>query len=265
MIDIKKAELLAINLAEKSGKILLDNEDNIIVTKIKDRKDVCTNLDLKIEKFLITEIQKVYPTHNILSEEVGNLKKKSDYVWIIDPIDGTKYYEKGVPLFTVSIALQFKKELIVGVVYDPSTGNLYHASKGNGAYLNKKRLKVSDTDKISHVMICIDISKFYELKPGKAEAALSRLNQLVKKSFRIRSLGMGSLSMCYLAQGMFDAYFDITGNTKYVDVAAGAVIVQEAQGIVTDLNGDAIGEKSEFYLASNKLLYDKIRKLLLDI
>ncbi|NQV09139.1 inositol monophosphatase [Candidatus Woesearchaeota archaeon] len=263
MIDLKQAETLAIRLAKMSGKILLDSKDKIKITEKKDKQDFCTNIDLKIEKFLIKEIHKVYPNHNILSEEIGDLKKKSDYLWVLDPIDGTKYYMKNVPLFTVSIALQYKDELVLGVVFDPSTNRVYHAYKDGGAYLDNKQIMISETNRLDHAFIYLDMSKIHHLSKNDKENALLRLNRVITETFRVRAFGLGSLGMCYLAQGAFDGFFDLTGTTKYVDVAAGIVIVREAGGHVSDLEEEKITRGSKHFFGTNINLKEKLRDLIL--
>lgn len=263
MINLKQAESLAIHLARMSGKIILDNLHKIEVVEIKDKQDFCTNVDIKIEKMIIKEIHKVYPNHNILSEEIGDLKKDSDYMWVIDPIDGTKQFIKNIPLFTVSIALQYKDEIVLGVVFNPSTHHMYHAYAGGGAYLNNQRISVSNSNRLDHSFVYLDITRIHQLPKEEVRTALKRLNTLVTETYRIRALGIGSLGMCYLAQGAYDVYFDLTGKTKYVDVAASSVIVQEAGGFISDLKGDKINRHTKHFLAMNDKLKKKIMNLIL--
>jgi myo-inositol-1(or 4)-monophosphatase len=261
MINLHSAKSLAVHLARSAGKILLDNERKVSIVKKKDKRDFCTQMDLKIEKYLIREILKVYPDHNIFSEEIGDLKKKSDYVWIIDPIDGTKHFISNIPLFTVSIALQYKNEIVLGVVYNPSTHHTYHAFKGGGAYINNTLIKVSKTNNLREAIVYLDFAGSHNLPKLESKKMLDRLNKFVTGTYRIRALGVGSLGMCYLAQGAYDVYFDLTGKTKYVDIAAGAIIVQESGGHVLDFSGGHLNRQSRHFLAVNDLLKDKIKKL----
>ena len=265
MIDLKQTNKLAVDLAKYAGKMLIDNSDKISVVEFKDRQDICTNMDLKIEKMIISKIEENFPDHNILSEEIGDLKKESDYLWILDPIDGTKHYLRGLPLYTVSIALQYRGEIILGVIYNPSTQRLYHATKGHGAFLNNKKIKVSSTNDLENSFIYLDISKILELSDKESKIALSRLQELLYKTYRIRHLGVGSLGFSYLAQGGYDGYFDLTGKTKFVDIAAGIIILKEAGGEATDLDGTPIDKNSKHFIASNGLIHKKLLKLLNNI
>lgn len=262
MINLNKARYLAIHLARESGDILLKSLNKIKITEIKDKEDFCTNIDLKIEKLIVKAIHSKYPDHNILSEEVGDLNKESDYLWVIDPIDGTKHFIKKVPLFTVCIALQYKKEIVMGVVYNPSTHHMYHARQDGGAHLNNKRISVSRTSRLDHSFVYVDISKIHHLPKKEIRESLKRLNNLILDTYRVRALGIGSLGMCYLAQGAYDVYFDLTGKTKYVDIAAGSVVVKEAGGRVTDLEGKKISRRTKHFLATNTRLHKKIKEVL---
>lgn len=258
MIDLNKAKVLAMHCARESGHILLDNLRKVKITKVKDKQDFCTNVDLKIEKLIIREINRHHPDHSILSEEMGEIDKKPDYLWIIDPIDGTKHFLKNIPMFTVSIALQYKGEIILGVVFNPSTHHMYHAYKSGKAYLNNMRIEVSKTQKLDHAFVYLDISRIHHLPKKDAQKALRRLNSLVTETYRVRALGVGSLGMCYLAQGAYDVYFDLTGETKFVDIAAGSLIVQEAGGFVSDLEGKPINKHTKHFLATNGKLKKKV-------
>ncbi len=265
MINLDLAAEMATQIAKYAGKMLIDNSDKISVVEFKDRQDICTNMDLEIEKIIISKIEETFPDHNILSEEIGDLKKESDYLWILDPIDGTKHYLRGLPLYTVSIALQYKGEIILGVIYNPSTQRLYHAVKRQGAFLNNKKIKVSSTDKLEDSFIYLDISKIHELSNKDSKIALSRLHKLLNKTYRIRHLGVGSLGFSYLAQGGYDGYFDLTGKTKFIDIAAGIIILKEAGGEATDLDGTSINKNSKHFIASNGFIHTKLLKILNDI
>ncbi len=262
MIDLKKAEKLAMHVAKDAGNIVLKNTEKIVIVKEKDKHDFCTNIDIKSEKLIIKEIRRAYPKHNIISEELGTIDKKSDYTWIIDPIDGTKNFMRNIPIFSVSVALQYKKDVIVGAVYDPISRMLFHARKGGGAWLGKSRINVSKTRKLEHAFVYVDIPNIYHLNKKDAKTALNRLDDLVTSSLRVRSLGSGSLGMCDLAQGSYDIYFDLTSHTKFVDIAAASIIAKEAGGTVTNLEGKPITRHDEHFLATNSHLEKQILKLL---
>ncbi len=264
-MDHQMLKQFAMEMAQDNGRLLIERMDQVEITEQKDVRDICTELDLWVEQNIIKKIKSAFPGHGIISEELGEIAPGSEYVWIIDPIDGTKHFAQNVPLFTISIALAFKGELTVGVVFDPSTHHLYHAHKGGGAFLNNKRISVSNTAQIDKAFIHLDTSKLKSLKKKDATQALRRLNALITNSYRIRTLGVGSLGLCYLAQGAYDAYFDLTGKTKYVDIAAGTVIVEEAGGYVRDLDGSPVSQQTSHLFASNHNLHAPLQKMLLDL
>lgn len=262
MINLRGAKSLAMDLSRESGLILIDNLRRVKVTKIKDKLDFCTNIDIKVERFIIRGIHRAYPDHNILSEEAGDMKKESDYLWVIDPIDGTKHFMKNIPLFTVSIALQYKKEIVMGVIFNPSTHHMYHAYKGGGAYLNNRRIEVSKNNRIDHAFVALDISRLHHLPEIEMRNSLQRINRMLTETYRVRALGVSTLELCYLAQGAYDVYFDLTGSAKYVDVAAGLCIVKEAGGHVCDLEGKKVNRHTKHFLATNSRINKKIKDLL---
>src|SRR3989344_9199247 len=131
-------------IAIKAGQILLNEQKKVKIVEQKDLQDIATTADILSEKFIINSIQKKYPEHGIFSEEKGEIKKESDYHWVIDPLDGTKEFTRGIPLFNVSIVLEFKGELIVSSVYRPMDNSLYSAAKGVGSFLGNEKIKVSE-------------------------------------------------------------------------------------------------------------------------
>ena len=266
MISLGQAKRLAIQLAYKAGSVILKNEKKISVVKHKALRNFCTNVDLCVERLIVKGIRKKYPEHNIIAEEETSINKKSDYTWIVDPIDGTKYFIKNVPLFTVCIALKYKDEVVMGVVYNPSTHHLYHAAKGAGAYLNNIKIEVSQIGSIKHAIAALDMQQISRLKKPEIKKALKRLCSFALNTYRIRALGSGSLGLCYLAQGAYDIYFDLTGTAKLVDIAAGTIIVKEAGGFIYNFDkykGNIHGNAhNRHLLATNSRLRKKIVRLL---
>ncbi|MBU1975069.1 MAG: inositol monophosphatase [Nanoarchaeota archaeon] len=261
MINLKPAHTLAVHLARKSGSMLLKHLYDYKIAKKKGFNDYCTNMDLASEKMIMQGILEKYPDHNILSEEKGNLNKKSDYLWIIDPIDGTKNFMKNLPLWAVSIALQYKEEIVLGVIFNPSTHHLYSSYKGGGAFLNNSNIKVSTINKLEHAVIVVDLANIDKLSKPEVKHVLRRLDTLAEKAHRVRALGVSSLGMCYVAQGAYDAYIDLVSTTKYWDIAAGSNIIEEARGHVFDLQGQRIAKDTKHYIATNS----RLKKIILNI
>ena len=266
-MNLKVAQNLAINVAKQAGKILLDKLEKVEIVKFKDRQDIATNLDYEVEKIIIGAIRKKFPEHNILSEEIGNINKnkKSDYLWIIDPIDGTKYYIRGIPLFTISIALQYKNEIVFGLVYNPSTKEMFYAQKNKGAYLNDKKIRVSDKENLKDAFIYAELPNF-SIPHDKFNKYSKMLTNLNLNSYRVRAFGSGSLGLCYVSTGAFEAYVNLGSPTAIYDLAAGLVILKEAGGKITDFKNDSIKlneqKSSLLILASNGKVHNDILGLL---
>ena len=210
---------IMIKASEKASKILIRDFGELEKLQVskKGPADFVTNSDLKTEKIIIDELKKAKPNYSILSEENGYKENKdNNYTWIIDPIDGTVNFMHGVPHFAISIALKFKNEIISGVIFDPIKDELFFAEKNIGAFLNKQRLRVSKKNMLSE---CLFVTG------GKL------INDY---DFSYRKSGSAALDLAYVAAGRYDGYFQ--KNLNIWDIAAGIVILNEAGGILNDIN-----------------------------
>ena len=246
---------LIIKAAKGAGKIVMKNYGKVKSFRVKDMESYVTNVDLESEKFIISAIRKKYPDHDIVSEESGSLNKKSDYRWIIDPIDGTHNYFHKLPIFGISIGLEYKGKAILGVIYLPYFKELYVAEKGKGAFLNGKRLRVSSNKSFEKTFILTDLVLRY-----KPEEKIDMLNKLKGKIYDIRAMGSAVYGYAMVARGFVDAY--ITMYTYPWDIAAGALIVEEASGKVTDFNGKEWKAKIGKYIATNNKIHNQLIKAL---
>lgn len=256
----KEAELLA----RKAGNILLEYRNKAIVkTRKSDYLDIVTDADLASEKFLLTEINKRHPTHNILSEETGNKNIQSEFTWVIDPLDGTKEYIRGTPMFNVSIAIEYNGEVIVGVVFRPETNELYSASLGNGSFLNGRKLKVSQTDKITNSIIYTDLPHRKDLKK-EISLTLNIINNLIPKSGRVRTFQEDAAILCWLAFGALEGHLLAINGPHWWDVAPGILIAKEAGGKITDTEGNEIKNRnlSKGLIASNGKIHDQLLNII---
>jgi len=256
MKEIKNIELrknIAIQSATLAGKFLLDNFGKVKQIKEKGHRQLVTELDLEAEKIIKDLITKNFPQENIISEE-NPVKKKSDFSWIIDPLDGTHNYIHNVDIFGVSVALAYKKEVILGVIYMPVEDELYVAIKGEGAFKNGKRIFVSNRD-IQRATLIFDSSIRYQ-----KERMLRDLKVLSDAVFNIRMFGSTVRSLSYIAEGKIEA--EIEYNDKVWDFASGLLLVEEAGGKVSDLEGRPWDINSFGYIASNKKIYKKLLKLI---
>ncbi len=226
---------IAVKAARRAGSIINRASRDIDVIKVsaKRDKDFVTEVDRAAEEAIIGVLREAYPEHAILAEESG-ASGNSDYRWIIDPLDGTTNFIHGFPQYAVSIAQAHKGILTHAVVYDPTKNELFTASKGAGAFLNERRLRVSKRTRLDESLIG---TGFPFRVFDHADAYLGMFRDLMHKSAGIRRPGAASLDLAYVAAGRLDGFWEI-GLSPW-DMAAGALLILEAGGLVGDLSGDA--------------------------
>jgi len=243
---------VAIDSAKEAGKVLLASFSKKYKVMTKAGKEIVTSADLASEKIIISNIKKNFPDHRILSEEEGRVKGSSDYLWVVDPLDGTTNFSMRNPLFSISIALFCGKDPILGLVYVPFLGDLYYAERGGGATLNGKKIKVSSEKKLSN--------SFFAICHGNSSKDIKKsvgiYSKLKGKTRDIRKFGSAAIECAWVASGNIEGF--IAPGVKPWDVAAGALIVREAGGAVTDLDGSAWILDSEGIVASGKLSTAKL-------
>ncbi|HRY63388.1 MAG TPA: inositol monophosphatase family protein [Patescibacteria group bacterium] len=229
----------------------------LITTKSK--HEIVTPADFAAEKIILSAIKKNFPTDRILSEEAGDNKKQSDYLWIIDPLDGTTNFAMGNPLFSISIALAKKEEIIMALVYIPFLKDLYLAEKNKGAFLNGQKIHVSVENKIanSFLTFCHGGS---DVSVKKAINIYSKLKPVARD---LRQIGTAALETAWVARGKTEAII-IPGVNPW-DVAAGALLIREAGGIVTDLDGQPWTIHSKGIIASNKNIHQPLLNIIKNI
>ena len=225
-----------VKACRKAAKTIIRDFGEIenLQVSLKGPGDFVTNCDKKVEKILIEELQKARPNYSILSEEVGKITNNESFMWIIDPIDGTANFLHGIPHFAISIGLEHNNEIICGIIYDPIKDEMFTAEKGNGSYLNNKRMRVSSRSKLKDCIICTGGPK----KDSKhRELTLEEYKKFSSKVFiPVGKFGSASLDMAYVAAGRYDGYWQ--RDLSYWDVAAGIILVKESGGFVTDFNGE---------------------------
>lgn len=225
--------------------------------KFKSKHEIITAQDRQAEKIILNILKKNFPEYQFLSEEKGfDKKKKSNYLWIVDPLDGTTNFSIKNPLFGVSIALAYKREIVLGVIYIPFCKELFWAKKGEGAYLGKRKIRVSKIDSVgkSFLTYC------HSYKPFHIRRAIKIYQFFKAKSYDIRQLGSSVVEFSWVACGRTDAI--MTPGANPWDVASGALLVSEAGGKVTDFRGKDWGLKSVDILASNGKVHNKILEVL---
>ena len=234
---------LMIKACEKASKILIRDFgelENLQVSK-KGPKDFVTNSDKKTEKVLINELTKNKKKYSILSEEIGFIKNDdNDYIWVIDPIDGTTNFLHGIPHFCISIGLKFKDEIISGIIFDPIKNEIFYAEKNQGAFFNNHRIRVSKRKNLDECLFA------------------TNKNGLSSSDLNARIFGSAALDLAYVASGRIDGYFQ--NDLNLWDIAAGTLIVKEAGGIVN--NYDLEKTNNIKLVASSENINEKMLKRL---
>jgi myo-inositol-1(or 4)-monophosphatase len=249
---------IAKKAALESGKILLNFKKELNV-KFKGRKDIVTQADIKSQDKIIKTIKENFPEDGIFTEE-GDLKQDTKNLWVIDPLDGTINFSRGSPLYGVSIAYSEDKVVKQGVIYLPVFDELYYAELGKGAFCNGKRLEVKKEDSPDKVLINFgDFNHGEKNVEERNENLYNLLLSMLKISLRVRYLGSMAVELVHLAGGKIDAF--VAATTNYYDYAAGALIVKEAGGIVTDIKGEPVTDRSGSLLASNGIIHEKLLKI----
>lgn len=246
----------------------MDGYGKALQIEAKQHHDFVTEIDKRSEESIIRSIQRAFPDHAILAEESGQGQSSSACRWIIDPLDGTTNFIHGVPMFAVSIALEVEGELKVGVVYEPVRRELFTAEKGKGAFLNNRRITVSTTAERSRCLLATGFPfRNYEL----LDDYLSIFKSFMVQTSGIRRPGSAALDLCYLACGRFDGFWEL--NLKPWDIAAGALIIKEAGGRITDFagghhflnKGNVIGSNASIHSwmleTVKEVLHDKVNGL----
>jgi myo-inositol-1(or 4)-monophosphatase len=255
---------IAVRAARKAGSIInraaLGNEG--LQVRAKQANDFVTQVDRAAEAAIIEAVQKAYPDHAILGEESGELggaasEGKAEYRWIVDPLDGTTNFIHGFPQYCVSIGVEHRGALAHAVVYDPSRNELFTASKGGGAFLNDRRIRVSKCLRLEDALVGTGFP-FKEL--GRVDLYLRQLRTLMEKSSGVRRAGAAALDLAYVACGRLDAFWEL-GLSPW-DMAAGALLIQEAGGLVGDLKGDSgFLDKGEICASAPKIFTSLLQVL----
>ena len=226
----KKSDL--ITLAYRAGEILHDGYGKTHTIKHKGIIDLVTEIDKAAEALLIKEILAGYPNHKIVAEENGEISGQNDHCWYIDPLDGTINFAHHIPFFAVSIAYEENGKVKFGVVYDPMRDECFFAETGQGAFLKDTKLQVSETDQFIDSLLA---TGFPYIMANPKNNNLDRFAHMSMITQGVRRLGSAALELCYVAAGRLDGFWEI-GLSPW-DIAAGSLIVQEAGGIATQLDG----------------------------
>jgi len=252
---------IAIKAARAAGAII--NRASLDIERLqvtaKSHNDFVTEVDQAAERVIIETILEAYPGHGILAEESGRTQgaRHSDYVWIIDPLDGTTNFIHGFPVYAVSIALSYRGQVQQAVVYDPTRNDLFYASKGKGAYLNDRRIRVSKRTRMLEALIG---TGFPFRKGDNFQRYLKMFEDVMVQCAGLRRPGAASLDLCYVAAGYYDGFFE-TGLSPW-DVAAGSLMITEAGGLVGNFTGEPDFLYQREILAATPRIYGQLVKTL---
>lgn len=248
----------ALQAAKAAGEIIRENFHKKKKISFKGKIDLVTNIDKNAEEIIVKILKKKYPLHNILTEETEFQQDKSvDFLWVIDPLDGTTNYVHGFPFVCTSIALQKNDETICGVVYNPIMNELFYSEKGRGSFCNNKPINVSNHKKLSESILATGFP--YDIENDERNN-LDNFNQLIKRCRGIRRPGAAALDLCYVAAGIFDGYWEL--ELFPWDTAAGILILEEAGGKVTKFNDSIFSIFDKEILASNGLVHTELVRIL---
>jgi len=249
----------ATDIAREAGNLLVQR---LGVAKVTTKGDInlVTEADIAAENLIIERIRSYYPQHGILAEESGEAilvsGKRSQWKWIIDPLDGTTNYAHAYPCFCVSIALEHKGVLEVGVVYDPMRDEMFAAERGQGATLNDRKIRVSSVEQLSAAMVCTGFPYNVRERPDFARD----FTNFTMEAQAVRRDGSAALDLAYVACGRFDGFWE-DGLSPW-DIAAGALLITEARGKMTNFNNEPLDIYTEKVLGSNGLIHDAMLRII---
>lgn len=247
---------IAIEAAQTAGKFLKQNVGKIKDIQLKggQEKNLVTEIDKGSERIIIDILRRHYPSHDILAEESGsNEGRTSDYKWIIDPLDGTTNFTHGFPVFCVSIGVEYKGEIICGVIYDPNFNELFTAEKGKGAFLNGKRMTVSKVEVLKKSLLVTGFPYNIADNPNNA---IEHFIHFLMHAQAVRRMGSAAIDLAYVAAGRYEGFWEVALNPW--DVAAGALLVTEAGGMMSDFKGEKFNIYNPEVLASNGIVHGEM-------
>jgi myo-inositol-1(or 4)-monophosphatase len=254
--DVQACLDFAAGVAYTAGQVIREGARRPIEVHSKGLRDLLTDVDLAAEHTIVKAIGERYPGHDILTEETPPGCRSSRYQWVIDPLDGTGNFSRRYPCFCTSVALTLDDEPVAGVVYDPMRDHLFAASLGGGATLNGAPLAVSQIDRMLDTLIGMDWTR----DPKTRAHIVRMIAELTPHCGTLRVCGSAALGICYVGAGWWDAYWHLS--LQPWDAAAGALIVREAGGKVTDLAGDRWKPGAGPCLVSNGRLHERFRGLI---
>jgi myo-inositol-1(or 4)-monophosphatase len=232
-----------------NGKFSISHKEGI--------NNLVTEADFASDRAIKSVIKTAFPDHRIVSEETADKISESDYRWIIDPIDGTVNFANGIPICCVSIGLEYQGEMLMGAVYNPNLNEFFFAEKGKGAFLNNEKISVSHKAEVSTSCLVTGFPYNYLDQPN---GPLQVFSKLIKRGIPVRRLGSAAIDLCWVAAGLFDGFYE--HELHAWDSAAGFLIVEEADGKVSNLKGEKYSPFQPGIIATNGKIHDELQKII---
>ena len=262
-MDISKLSdltYLVVEIAQRAGKTIMESYKNVHQIEAKTHfHDVVTSVDRLVEKQIIDELKCITPKANFLGEEMGEMAEMSSQKWIVDSIDGTRYFARNLPMFGLSIALTYDGDHQIGVIHLPTTNQTFYAFKNGGSYLDGRRLNVSQVATLSDAIVYVDVDSLQKMLSEDEEWFDEKMSMLLRTCYRVRMFGASSIAATWVVTQAMDAFIDMTGYNPQWDMVAPQIIMSEAgaqQGYIK------IGHGPPRYVAANPILWKKLIKLL---
>ena len=246
---------VAVEAVKEAGRVLAVNLPKDKEITYKGRGNVVTNLDIQVEELIKERLLREFPGFGILCEEGDAVEGDTGYTWVLDPLDGTRNYASGSPIFTVNLGLAYEDEVVMGLTYDPMHNELFHSVKGQGVFVNDMSITVTDRASVEDSVVALDMGYSDE----RAEKALRILADIWPGMQSIRIMGSAALALAYVAAGRIDLYFH--HHLAPWDVVSGILLVEEAGGMITRGDGSDISYLSTSVVASNEAVHSDFLRL----
>jgi len=243
---------VAIDAAREAGEFLRSQRRTVLAVETKEDRSLVTNADKEAERLIVARIEAAFPGHDILGEERGRTSRGSDHTWVIDPLDGTHNYIRGLEIYGVSIGVLRGSAFAAGAIYIPETREMYGAERGGGAFRNDRKIHVSGRADLASATLAFDSELRLETRRKVAV-----LGNLCPRIFNIRLVGSSARILSYISEGVVDGVIEFSD--KPWDFAAGVVLVEEAGGTMTSFSGAPLSVSDSAYIASNALLHAALR------
>jgi myo-inositol-1(or 4)-monophosphatase len=246
----------SMEIARESGALLADYFEKRISYELKGEYDLVTDADRASERLIVERLRSHFPGHSILAEEGGGHENSSgEYRWYVDPLDGTTNFAHGFPMFNVTLALEKADELIAGCIYDPIRDEMFSAERGSGAWLNNRPIRVSKAPRVQDALVATG----FPSRKRHLNVNVHFYYQMAMWSHGVRRAGSAALDLAYVASGRLDAFWEF--GLKPWDMAAGILLVAEAGGKVSDMNGARVQVGGAHLLADNGLIHDEVLEM----